>query len=198
MTKDCDSKEVRKFDLDNRSKKNPVKPNHAELVGAIEAGRRWLSVMEAAEYLGVSRDILYRMIRDQCTTPDGRTDHSLQFNIQLLDAFSGDEYTSRADPADGLSEDEAPPGVDLDVGRKASSKEPRSWLQNSLNHESSLPPEFRGGVLTVQQTADYLQVSSKTIIRLMQTGHLSWHRVGRVRRVSIEDLRAFLRRQELR
>jgi excisionase family DNA binding protein len=47
-------------------------------------------------------------------------------------------------------------------------------------------------MLSVDQVADVLNVSTKTVRRVIDDGALHHHRVGRVIRVSGEDLRAYL------
>ena len=51
------------------------------------------------------------------------------------------------------------------------------------------PPKF----LSVQQVADLLEISTKTVRRLIATGKIHVHTFGRVHRVSEEDLTAFVR-----
>jgi excisionase family DNA binding protein len=46
-------------------------------------------------------------------------------------------------------------------------------------------------LLTVQQVAANLGVSTKTIRRMIKNGTLHHHRVGRAVRVAAEDLRAY-------
>jgi excisionase family DNA binding protein len=46
-------------------------------------------------------------------------------------------------------------------------------------------------LLSVQEVASMLNVSSKTIRRMIARGFLHHHRVGRAVRVSSEDLRAY-------
>ena len=165
--------------------------------------RRWLTVSEAAGYLGVSRTTLYRLIRDDELAPGGRVGRSLRFDSESLDGFVRDG---------GIGSDDE--GVAELKGISDAESAVRELMQStsrSLAFDGDAPSNLgRGdsglsrlitdpnGVLTVQQAADYLQVSSRTITRLMQSGQLTWHRVGRGRRVRAADLQSFLRRQELR
>jgi len=48
-------------------------------------------------------------------------------------------------------------------------------------------------LLTIPQTAEHLQVSSKTIRRWIEVGDLIAHRFGRQWRISEPDLQAFIR-----
>ncbi len=50
--------------------------------------------------------------------------------------------------------------------------------------------------LTVQQVADHFQVARVTVWRWIRAGRLTGIRVGRVRRIPLEDLRAFTREGE--
>ncbi|MBS0562652.1 MAG: helix-turn-helix domain-containing protein [Proteobacteria bacterium] len=47
-------------------------------------------------------------------------------------------------------------------------------------------------LLTVDQTAEQLQLSTKSVRRLIDSGDLVAHRIGRCIRVADDDLRAFL------
>lgn len=47
-------------------------------------------------------------------------------------------------------------------------------------------------LLTVEQAADYLQVSTKTILRRIRDGSLNAHRIGRIWRIRSEELEAFI------
>jgi excisionase family DNA binding protein len=47
-------------------------------------------------------------------------------------------------------------------------------------------------LLSIEQVASLLSVSTKTVRRLIEREQLHFHRVGRVIRVSREDLRAYL------
>ena len=58
---------------------------------------------------------------------------------------------------------------------------------NSL-HGHTLPP-----LLTISQTAEHLQVSTKTIHRWIKAGDLIAHRLGHQFRISEADLQAFIR-----
>lgn len=49
-------------------------------------------------------------------------------------------------------------------------------------------------MLTVSETADLLQVSDRTVRRLLADGALPSHQLGRCRRISRDDLDAFLSR----
>jgi excisionase family DNA binding protein len=46
-------------------------------------------------------------------------------------------------------------------------------------------------MLNVGQVASHLNVSTKTVRRMIQSGVLHHHRIGRTVRVSAEDLRAY-------
>ena len=48
-------------------------------------------------------------------------------------------------------------------------------------------------LLTIEQTAKVLQVSTKTIRRWIDTGDLIAHRFGRQWRISAADLQSFIR-----
>ena len=48
-------------------------------------------------------------------------------------------------------------------------------------------------LLTIEQTAEHLQVSSKTLRRWIDTGDLIAHRLGRQWRISETDLQSFIR-----
>ena len=50
--------------------------------------------------------------------------------------------------------------------------------------------------LTVQQVADRFRVARVTVWRWIRSGRLTGIRVGRVRRIALEDLRAFTREGE--
>lgn len=50
-------------------------------------------------------------------------------------------------------------------------------------------------MLTVNQAADLLQVSARTIRRWMTEGDLASHQLGRCRRIAQPDLEAFLRQR---
>lgn len=52
------------------------------------------------------------------------------------------------------------------------------------------------GWLTVQQVADRLQVSRVTVWRWIRSGRLAGIRVGRVRRIALENLRSFTRQAQ--
>jgi len=47
-------------------------------------------------------------------------------------------------------------------------------------------------LLSIEQVADLLNVSTKTVRRLITKEHLRFHRIGRIIRVSWEDLRSYL------
>jgi len=47
-------------------------------------------------------------------------------------------------------------------------------------------------LLTIIQVADVLNVSTKTVRRMIESGVLHHHRVGRIIRLSDEDLRAYI------
>ena len=48
-------------------------------------------------------------------------------------------------------------------------------------------------LLTIDQTAKHLQVSTKTVRRWIEAGELVAHRFGRQWRISESDLQAFIR-----
>jgi excisionase family DNA binding protein len=49
-------------------------------------------------------------------------------------------------------------------------------------------------MLTVQEVAERLAVSESTVIRLIESGALIAHRIGKLLRIAEEDLAAFLAR----
>ena len=53
-------------------------------------------------------------------------------------------------------------------------------------------------VLSPQEVAELLQVSDKTVSRLISNGQLVAIRIGRLRRITPESLKQFLRNQEKR
>ena len=61
---------------------------------------------------------------------------------------------------------------------------------SNLSHSPSpiAPPDF----LTVDQVANHLRVSVKTVRRWVQSGELIHHRFGRQLRISEIDLQAFI------
>lgn len=56
-------------------------------------------------------------------------------------------------------------------------------------HSSTGPKPVH--TLTVDQAAEQLQVSTKTVRRLIEKGELPSHRIGRLRRISQEAISAF-------
>ena len=56
----------------------------------------------------------------------------------------------------------------------------------------SAPPDRLPRLRTVQSTADYAQVSTKTVRRWLNAGVLPFHRLGRNIRIAEADLLAFL------
>ena len=58
---------------------------------------------------------------------------------------------------------------------------------------NSLPGHTLPPLLTISQTAEHLQVSTKTIRRWIDSGELIAHRFGRQWRISNADLQAFIR-----
>ena len=54
--------------------------------------------------------------------------------------------------------------------------------------EAALP-----SLLTLNQTAEVLQVTTRTLHRWINTGELVVHRIGRQLRISETDLQAFIR-----
>ncbi|MBT3400536.1 MAG: helix-turn-helix domain-containing protein [Rhodospirillaceae bacterium] len=61
------------------------------------------------------------------------------------------------------------------------------------DEEATHPDHGLGSLLTIKQTADHLQVSTKTIRRWITSGDLTPHRFGRQWRISELDLQAFIR-----
>ena len=55
------------------------------------------------------------------------------------------------------------------------------------------PAHTLPNLLTIEQTAKVLQVSSKTVRRWIDTGDLIAHRLGRQWRISETDLQTFIR-----
>ena len=53
-------------------------------------------------------------------------------------------------------------------------------------------PKLRPRLLSVEETALELHVSTKTVRRLIKTDNLPVHRIGRCLRVSQDDLRVYL------
>ena len=47
-------------------------------------------------------------------------------------------------------------------------------------------------LFSIEQVADLLNVSTKTVRRLIENEQLRFHRIGRIIRISREDLRAYL------
>jgi len=64
-----------------------------------------------------------------------------------------------------------------------------SMTTDDCNKSATALPEL----LTIEQTAKVLQVSSKTIRRWIDTGDLIAHRLGRQWRISEMDLQTFIR-----
>ena len=60
-------------------------------------------------------------------------------------------------------------------------------------HIAQAPAPTLPNLLTIEQTAKVLQVSSKTIRRWIDTGDLIAHRLGRQWRISETDLQTFIR-----
>ena len=55
------------------------------------------------------------------------------------------------------------------------------------------PAHTLPNLLTIEQAAEHLQVSSKTVRRWIDTGDLIAHRFGRQWRISAADLQTFIR-----
>jgi excisionase family DNA binding protein len=55
------------------------------------------------------------------------------------------------------------------------------------------PDHALPALLTIEQTAKHLQVSTKTVRRLIDAGDLIAHRFGRGYRISESDLHTFIR-----
>ena len=58
---------------------------------------------------------------------------------------------------------------------------------------NAMPGRPLPALLTISQTAEHLQVSTKTIRRWIDGGELIAHRFGRQWRISVEDLQVFVR-----
>ena len=58
---------------------------------------------------------------------------------------------------------------------------------------NALPGRRLPALLTIPQTAEHLQVSTKTIRRWIEAGDLVAHRFGRQWRISDADLQIFIR-----
>jgi len=52
-------------------------------------------------------------------------------------------------------------------------------------------------LLTIAQTAEHLQVSTKSVRRWIESGELVAHRIGRQLRISSSDLQAFVRMRRI-
>jgi excisionase family DNA binding protein len=52
-------------------------------------------------------------------------------------------------------------------------------------------------LLTIQATADHLDLSTKSVRRLISRGELVAHRIGRSVRIAEEDLRVFLAQRRI-
>ncbi len=64
----------------------------------------------------------------------------------------------------------------------------------TMSTDSRVTPERAfPALLTIEQTAEHLQVSTKTIRRWIDAGDLVAHRFGRQLRISNQDLQAFVR-----
>ena len=59
--------------------------------------------------------------------------------------------------------------------------------------DSYTPARTFPALLTIEQTAEHLQVSTKTVRRWIETGDLVAHRFGRQWRISDIDLHIFIR-----
>lgn len=59
-----------------------------------------------------------------------------------------------------------------------------------------VPPQPAAGVfghmLTIEEVADLLRVSTRTVSRLIKQRQLNCHRIGRTIRISRDDLRAYI------
>jgi excisionase family DNA binding protein len=71
----------------------------------------------------------------------------------------------------------------------------------SVSKDSPMTPTLSGArrlaarMLTVDQTAEQLQLSPKSVRRLIENNELVVHRIGRCIRVSEDDLQVFLNRR---
>ncbi len=63
---------------------------------------------------------------------------------------------------------------------------------NSNIASSSIRP-----LLTIAQTAEHLQVSTKSVRRWIESGELVAHRIGRQLRISWSDLQDFVRMRRI-
>lgn len=59
--------------------------------------------------------------------------------------------------------------------------------------EITMPNHSLPTLFTIQQTADHLNVSTKTLRRWIEAGDLVAHRIGRGLRISEPDLQAFIK-----
>lgn len=71
-----------------------------------------------------------------------------------------------------------------------------SGMTDMTNHESS--DDTLPSLLTVEETARYLRVHTKTVYSLIKSGALPSSCVGRQHRIRKEDIEEYLRRQETR
>ena len=61
--------------------------------------------------------------------------------------------------------------------------------------KTSIPSPKHAPMLTVDAIAEHLDVSTKSVRRWVASGALVAHRMGRLMRVSPDDLRSFLNKQ---
>ena len=61
------------------------------------------------------------------------------------------------------------------------------------NNQPPIPGNGLQQLLSIEQVADYIQVSTKTIRRWIKAGDLVAHRFGRQWRISSADLQTFIR-----
>ena len=85
-------------------------------------------------------------------------------------------------------------GTELTLPKAATRLLHHILTQMSLGHAVTLIPIH--AELTTQEAADYLNVSSPFLIKLLETNRIPFHMVGTHRRVKFTELEAFRRRAE--
>jgi excisionase family DNA binding protein len=73
------------------------------------------------------------------------------------------------------------------MSRRQSTPPRRASAQISVGRRHS-PPQPLGGMCTIDETAEMINVSSRTIRRLIDSGKLPVHRFGRSVRISDRDI----------